>query len=115
MLPEGQSYDYAHFEFVMRGIQKAREEVRFAGIADDISLSLHCETAEIMTAYTRMVEEDGTLSGLEAYHASRPPRYTGSGVSAARDDPSTYDETDRPPDGFQPERRGCGQHSPGDN
>lgn len=83
MLPEGQSYDYAHFEFVMRGIQQAREEARFADIADDISLSLHCETAEIMSAYTRMVEEDGTLSGLEAYHASRPPHSEGLAVTIA--------------------------------
>jgi allantoinase len=83
MLPEGQTYDYAHFEFVMRGIQKAREEARFAAIADDISLSLHCETAEIMSAYTRMVEEDGTLSGLEAYHASRPPHSEGLAVTIA--------------------------------
>ena len=83
MLPEGQSYDYAHFEFVMRGIQKAREEARFADIADDISLSLHCETAEIMAAYTRMVEEDGTLTGLEAYHASRPPHSEGLAVTIA--------------------------------
>ena len=33
----------------MRGIQAAREDERFAEIADQISLSLHCETAEIMT------------------------------------------------------------------
>ncbi|MGH3207066.1 MAG: dihydroorotase [Trebonia sp.] len=83
MLPEGESYDYAHFEFVMRGIQRAREEARFADIADDISLSLHCETAEIMAAYTRMVEEDGTLAGLEAYHASRPPHSEGLAVTIA--------------------------------
>ena len=83
MLPEGQSYDYAHFEFVMRGIQRAREEARFADITDDISLSLHCETAEIMAAYTRMVEEDGTLTGLEAYHASRPPHSEGLAVTIA--------------------------------
>ena len=83
MLPEGESYDYAHFEFVMRGIQKAREDARFAGIADDISLSLHCETAEIMAAYTRIVEEEGKLTGLEAYHASRPPHSEGLAVTIA--------------------------------
>ncbi|MCU4186744.1 dihydroorotase family protein [Acidiferrimicrobium sp. IK] len=83
MLPEGESYDYAHFEFVMRGIQKAREDPRFAGIADDISLSLHCETAEIMAAYTRIVEEEGRLSGLEAYHAARPPHSEGLAVTIA--------------------------------
>jgi allantoinase len=51
MTPPDERYDYAHFEFVMRGIQAAREQR--PDIADEISLSLHCETAEIMTAYTR--------------------------------------------------------------
>ncbi|MBO4205665.1 dihydroorotase [Micromonospora echinofusca] len=81
MIPEGERYDYAHFEFVMRGIQAARE--RFPELAEDISLSLHCETAEIMSAYTRQVEQEGTLRGLEAYHASRPPHSEGLAVSIA--------------------------------
>ncbi len=81
MTPEGESYDYAHFEFVMRGIQAARE--KFPEIADTITLSLHCETAEIMTAYTRLVEEDGTLTGLPAYNASRPPHSEGLAVTIA--------------------------------
>ena len=68
MLPEDQSYDYAHFEFVMRGIEKAVGQV--PADSDRISLSLHCETAEIMRAYTRLVEQEGTLTGLEAYSAS---------------------------------------------
>ncbi|GAA0962204.1 dihydroorotase family protein [Actinocorallia libanotica] len=81
MIPEGERYDYAHFEFVMRGVQAARE--RFPHLADEISLSLHCETAEIMTAYTKMVEEAGDLSGLAAYSASRPPHSEGLAVSIA--------------------------------
>ncbi|MGP3929055.1 dihydroorotase [Nonomuraea sp. KM88] len=81
MIPEDERYDYAHFEFVMRGVQAARE--RFPDLAGEISLSLHCETAEIMNAYTRMVEEDGSLSGLAAYHASRPPHSEGLAVSIA--------------------------------
>lgn len=81
MTPEGERYDYAHFEFVMRGIQAARE--KFPEIADQISLSLHCETAEIMTAYTQLVEEDGTLTGLPAYNASRPPHSEGLAVAIA--------------------------------
>ena len=81
MTPEGESYDVAHFEEVMRGIQAARE--RFTGIADSISLSLHCETAEIMRAYTERVERDPTLSGLEAYSASRPPHSEGLAVTVA--------------------------------
>ncbi|WP_433869141.1 dihydroorotase [Saccharopolyspora sp. CA-218241] len=81
MIPEGERYDIAHFEFVMRGIQAVREAN--PEIADQISLSLHCETAEIMTAYTRLVEEEGALSGLEAYSASRPPHSEGLAVTIA--------------------------------
>ncbi|GAA0994093.1 amidohydrolase family protein [Acrocarpospora macrocephala] len=81
MTPPGERYDYAHFEFVMRGVRAARE--RFPHLAEEISLSLHCETAEIMTAYTRMVEEAGELTGLAAYSASRPPHSEGLAVSIA--------------------------------
>ena len=83
MLPEDQSYDLAHFEFVMRGIQKARADERFAADRDAISLSLHCETAEIMRAYTKLVEQEGKLSGLEAYSASRPPHSEGLAITIA--------------------------------
>ena len=83
MLPEGESYDLAHFEFIMRGLERARREERFADMADDISLSLHCETAEIMAAYTKLVEEEGTLTGLHAYHASRPPHSEGLAITIA--------------------------------
>ncbi|GAA4854038.1 dihydroorotase family protein [Pseudonocardia benzenivorans] len=81
MTPEGERYDLAHFEFVMRGIQAARE--RFPDLAEEISLSLHCETAEIMTAYQKIVEADGSLTGLRAYSASRPPHSEGLAVSIA--------------------------------
>jgi allantoinase len=81
MIPPDERYDLAHFEFVMRGVQRAREQ--FPELADDISLSLHCETAEIMTAYTKLVEQEGTLSGLAAYSASRPPHSEGLAVTIA--------------------------------
>ena len=81
MTPPDERYDYAHFEFVMRGVEAARQ--KYPELADVISLSLHCETAEIMSAYTKLVEEDGTLSGLEAYHASRPPHSEGLAVTIA--------------------------------
>lgn len=81
MIPEGERYDLAHFEFVMRGVQAAREKL--TDLAPHISLSLHCETAEIMTAYTRLVEEDGSLQGLAAYSASRPPHSEGLAVTIA--------------------------------
>ncbi|AOW95220.1 hydantoinase [Rhodococcus sp. WMMA185] len=81
MTPEGERYDLAHFEFVMRGIQAAREQL--SDKADHISLSLHCETAEIMSAYTKMVEEEGKLTGLAAYSASRPPHSEGLAITIA--------------------------------
>ena len=83
MIPPEDSYDYAHFEFVMRAIEKARRDPKYADIADQISLSLHCETAEIMRAYTKMVEEAGELKGLEAYSASRPPHSEGLAITIA--------------------------------
>ncbi|HEX5407058.1 MAG TPA: dihydroorotase family protein [Pseudonocardiaceae bacterium] len=81
MLPDDESYDYAHFEFVMRGIQRAREAM--PEIADSISLSLHCETAEIMRAYTKIVEESGGPRDLAAYSASRPPHSEGLAITIA--------------------------------
>ncbi|PXY25898.1 hydantoinase [Prauserella coralliicola] len=81
MIPPDERYDLAHFEFVMRGVQKAREVL--TEYAPYLSLSLHCETAEIMTAYTKLVEQDGSLSGLRAYSASRPPHSEGLAVTIA--------------------------------
>jgi len=81
MIPPDERYDIAHFEFVMRGVQQAREVL--TEYAPHLSLSLHCETAEIMTAYTKLVEQDGSLSGLRAYSASRPPHSEGLAVTIA--------------------------------
>jgi len=81
MTPPGERYDYAHFEFVMRGIQSVREAR--PELADRISLSLHCETAEIMAAYTRLVEEGGGPRDLDAYHRSRPPHSEGLAITIA--------------------------------
>jgi allantoinase len=81
MIGKDERYDYAHFEFVMRGIQSAREKM--PARAAQISLSLHCETAEIMTAYTKIVEKDKSLKGLAAYSASRPQHSEGLAVFIA--------------------------------
>lgn len=81
MIGDDERYDVAHFEFVMRGIQAARE--RLPDKARQISLSLHCETAEIMTAYTKIVEKDKSLKGLAAYSASRPQHSEGLAVFIA--------------------------------
>jgi allantoinase len=81
MIGPKERYDYAHFEFVMRGVQAAREKLPQK--ADQISLSLHCETAEIMTAYTALAEKNKKLKGLAAYHAARPPHSEGLAVFVA--------------------------------
>jgi allantoinase len=81
MTRQNERYDYAHFEFVMRGVKRAMD--RFPEKKDIISLSMHCETAEIMRAYTEIVEREGTLSGLHAYSASRPPHSEGLAIFIA--------------------------------
>ena len=49
-------------------------------MADAISVSLHCELAEILTAYTKLVEREGKLKGLKAYSAARPPHSEGLAI-----------------------------------
>jgi len=71
----------AHLEFVTRGIQRLREAR--PDLADRISLSMHFETAEIVTAYMKLVGRDLSLSGLEAYHRSRPPHSEGLAIAFA--------------------------------
>ncbi|MEO8746916.1 MAG: dihydroorotase family protein [Rhodanobacter sp.] len=81
MTPPGEHYDYAHFEFIMRGVRRAME--KYPKLAKQISLSLHCETAEIMRAYTEIVQREGKLGGLPAYSASRPPHSEGLAIFIA--------------------------------
>jgi allantoinase len=81
MIPPDERYDLAHFEFVMRAIQDARQ--RYPQWRDSISLSLHCETAEIMRAYTAIVQAEPGATGLEAYHRSRPPHSEGLAIAIA--------------------------------
>lgn len=81
MTPDEEFYDYAHFEFVMRGIERACTNLPHK--AKDISLSLHCETAEIMRAYTQIVQKEGKLNGLRAYSAARPPHSEGLAIFIA--------------------------------
>jgi allantoinase len=81
MTPPEEHYNLAHFEFIMRAVEAARRDR--PALADRISLSLHCETPEIMTAYTKLVEEAGELKGLPAYSASRPQHSEGLAVTIA--------------------------------
>ena len=78
MLDEGDSYDLAHFEFIMRGatrLMRARPD-----LAPYVSVSMHCEVADILNAYTRIVQADASLSGLRAYSAARPPHSEGLAI-----------------------------------
>eukprot|EP00448_Togula_jolla_P007824 CAMPEP_0170615532 /NCGR_PEP_ID=MMETSP0224-20130122/25389_1 /TAXON_ID=285029 /ORGANISM="Togula jolla, Strain CCCM 725" /LENGTH=472 /DNA_ID=CAMNT_0010941273 /DNA_START=198 /DNA_END=1616 /DNA_ORIENTATION=+ len=70
-------YDIAHFEFIMRELSSmARDGM-------DVSLSLHCEIADILRAYTKKVMDEGKLSGLHAYSAARPQHSEGLAVFIA--------------------------------
>src|SRR6185503_19956156 len=71
-------YDIAHFEFIMRGAQRLME--KYPEKAAHISVSLHCELAEILNAYTKIVEREGKLTGLHAYSAARPPHSEGLAI-----------------------------------
>ncbi len=78
MLDEGDSYDLAHFEFIMR--EATRLMQAHPEQADTISVSLHCEVADILNAYTRLVQRDPSLTGLRAYSAARPPHSEGLAI-----------------------------------
>ena len=78
MIGEDDSYDIAHFEFIMRSARKLMD--RYPDLADRISVSLHCELADILNAYTRIVQSEGKLTGLRAYSAARPPHSEGLAV-----------------------------------
>jgi len=78
MLGPEDRYDIAHFEFIMRSAQRLM--AKYPELAGYISVSLHCEIAEILNAYTKLVERDGTLTGLRAYSAARPPHSEGLAI-----------------------------------
>ena len=78
MIDGDHRYDVAHFEFIMRSARRMME--KHPEHAQHISVSLHCELAEILTAYTKIVEADGKLDGLAAYSAARPPHSEGLAI-----------------------------------
>jgi allantoinase len=81
MINKEERYDFAHFEFIMRGLTQLME--RYPEARDYISLSLHCEIADILNAYTKIVEFDSQLTGLHAYSAARPPHSEGLAICIA--------------------------------
>jgi allantoinase len=78
MIGPDDRYDIAHFEFIMRSARRLMD--KFPDKSPYISVSLHCELAEILEAYTKIVEREGKLTGLEAYSAARPPHSEGLAI-----------------------------------
>lgn len=81
MIGPDERYDIAHFEFIMREL--AAVTARQPHLRDYLSVSLHCELADILTAYSKIVEDEGKLTGLSAYSAMRPPHSEGLAVFIA--------------------------------
>lgn len=63
------SYDLGHLYLFMQQVAAAAQRY---GAAGRISLSLHCEHAELIRIFIEEVKRAG-LRGLEAYHKARPP------------------------------------------
>ena len=54
MIGDDDSYDIAHFEFIMRSASRLMN--KYPKLAEHISVSLHCELADILNAYTNTVQ-----------------------------------------------------------
>jgi allantoinase len=78
MIGPEERYDIAHFEFIMRSAQRLMKN--YPKLSGYISVSLHCELAEILNAYTKIVEREGKLTGLHAYSAAHPPHSEGLAI-----------------------------------
>src|SRR5262249_40660881 len=78
MLGDDESYDLGHFEFIMRAAAELGRTQ--PALAEHVGVSLHCEIADILKAYTRLAKLDRRLTGLRAYSAARPPHAEGLAV-----------------------------------
>ncbi len=63
------TYDLGHLFLLM---QRVSQQAQRRGREGRISLSLHCEHAELLRVFIDQVRRAG-LEGLEAYHRARPP------------------------------------------
>ena len=64
-----ENYDLGHLFEIMEQVARV-QEARTDG--SRVSLSIHCEQPELIRVFGERVREESTLSGLEAYSASRP-------------------------------------------
>ena len=78
MIGPDDTYDLAHFEFILRAAGRIARA--HPTLAPYVSVSLHCEIADILNAYTRIVRAQGALTGLKAWSAARPPHAEGLAV-----------------------------------
>lgn len=63
-----ENYDLGHLFEIMEQVSKVQAE------RDDgsrVSLSIHCEQPELIRVFSERVRQEDTLTGLEAYSASR--------------------------------------------
>jgi len=79
MLDAGDNYDLAHFDFICR--EAARLQEQYPELADEIAVSFHCETPELLREYETKIQEESELTGLEAYSAARPPHNEAIAIS----------------------------------
>lgn len=64
-----ENYDLGHLFEIMEEVARAQEGRRDGS---RVSLSIHCEQPELIRVFSERVKEEGVLTGLEAYSASRP-------------------------------------------
>jgi len=64
-----ENYDLGHLFEIMEQVAKV-QQTRTDG--SRVSLSIHCEQPELIRVFSERVKQDGALTGLEAYSASRP-------------------------------------------
>ncbi len=64
-----ENYDLGHLFEIMEQVARVQGE-RTDG--SRISLSIHCEQPELIRIFKERVQQEGILTGLEAYSASRP-------------------------------------------
>jgi len=63
-----EEYDLGHLFEIMESVTEANNTAN----GSRVSLSIHCEQPELIRVFNERVKQEGVLTGLEAYSASRP-------------------------------------------
>ena len=83
MIDRDEKYDIAHFEFVMRGVQRAMEQFKDRRDCDQPEPTRARRREDHGDLSPKLVQQDGKLTGLKAYSAARPPHSEGLAISIA--------------------------------